>query len=52
TSQGITSTISDAVSQALSQTLSIAGREDLVCVTGSLFVVAEALDYTASHSNF
>ncbi len=51
-SQGITSTITDAVSQALSQTLSIAGRKDLVCVTGSLFVVAEALDYAASHSNF
>jgi len=51
-SQGITSTITNAVSQALSQTLSIAGRKDLVCVTGSLFVVAEALDYAASHSNF
>ena len=52
TSQGIKSKITDAVSQALSQTLSIAGRKDLVCVTGSLFVVAEALDYVAKCSNF
>jgi len=52
TSQGIKSKITDAVSQALSQTLSIAGRKDLVCVTGSLFVVAEALDYAAKSSNF
>jgi len=49
---GITSEVSNAVSQALSQTLPIAGKKDLVCVTGSLFVVAEALDYVASHSNF
>jgi len=52
TSQGIKSKITAAVSQALSQTLSIAGRKDLVCVTGSLFVVAEALDYAAKSSNF
>ncbi|MEA3442448.1 MAG: folylpolyglutamate synthase/dihydrofolate synthase family protein [Chloroflexota bacterium] len=33
------------VSQALRQALSLAGERDLICVTGSLFVVAEALDY-------
>ncbi|GAI16090.1 unnamed protein product, partial [marine sediment metagenome] len=48
---GVTSTITDTVSQALSQTLSIASRKDLVCVTGSLFVVAEALDYTREVQN-
>jgi len=34
-------TISDAISRALS----LADRRDIICVTGSLFVVAEALDY-------
>jgi dihydrofolate synthase/folylpolyglutamate synthase len=52
TKWGITSKASDAVSQALFQTLSTASNKDLVCITGSLFVVAEALDYAASHSNF
>jgi len=44
-SQGIEPELSDNVFQALSQTLSLADKEDLICVTGSLFVVAEALDY-------
>lgn len=37
--------IAENVSQALSQTLSVANKEDLICVTGSLFLVAEALNY-------
>jgi len=44
-SQGIEPKLSENVFQALSHTLSLAGKEDLICVTGSLFVVAEALDY-------
>ena len=37
--------IAENVPQALSQTLSVANKEDLICVTGSLFLVAEALNY-------
>jgi len=44
---GIEAKITDAVAQALSQTLSMAKERDLIYVTGSLFVVAEALDYAA-----
>ena len=43
--RGIEVKIADTVAQALSQALSLAGAPDLICVTGSLFVVAEALDY-------
>jgi len=42
---GIKVKISDTVVQALSQALSLASAPDFICVTGSLFVVAEALDY-------
>ena len=38
----------EAVSEALSLALSMAGTRDLVCVTGSLFVVAEAIEQVAS----
>ena len=41
--------IADNVCQALAQALSMASQDDLICVTGSLFVVAEALDYAAEH---
>lgn len=44
---GVKPKITNAVAQALSQTLSMAKERDLICVTGSLFVVAEALDYAA-----
>jgi len=40
-----TSSVADAIQKALS----IANKEDLICVTGSLFVVAEALDYAANN---
>jgi len=33
------------VTEAISRALSIASKTDVICVTGSLFVVAEALDY-------
>lgn len=43
--RGIEVESGESISQALSRALSRADRTDLVCVTGSLFVVAEALDY-------
>lgn len=43
--RGIEVESGESVSQALSRALSKADRTDLICVTGSLFVVAEALDY-------
>jgi dihydrofolate synthase/folylpolyglutamate synthase len=44
-SQGIEPKPSENVFQALSRTLSLADKEDLICVTGSLFIVAQALNY-------
>jgi dihydrofolate synthase/folylpolyglutamate synthase len=43
--QGIELEIRETVTEAISRALSLADRTDLICVTGSLFVVAEALDY-------
>jgi dihydrofolate synthase/folylpolyglutamate synthase len=45
TKRGIEPEIKETVTQALSRALSLADRRDIICVTGSLFVVAEALDY-------
>ena len=41
---GIKARITQTVPQALAEALSIAGDKDLVCVTGSLFVVGEAVE--------
>jgi len=43
--RGIEAETSDSIPQALELASSKAGLNDLICVTGSLFVVAEALDY-------
>ena len=43
--RGIELEIGETVTEAVSQALSLANKTDLICVTGSLFVVAEALDY-------
>jgi len=43
--RGIEPEIKGTVAQAISRALSLAGRRDIICVTGSLFVVAEALAY-------
>ena len=43
--QGIESKTGETVAKAISRALSLAGRTNVICVTGSLFVVAEALDY-------
>jgi dihydrofolate synthase/folylpolyglutamate synthase len=42
--RGIKARLDDNVTSALSQALALAGEKDLVCVTGSLFVVAEAME--------
>ncbi|MBE0430944.1 MAG: bifunctional folylpolyglutamate synthase/dihydrofolate synthase [Dehalococcoidia bacterium] len=47
--RGIEVEISENVRRALEQSLSRAGERDLICVTGSLFVVAEALDYLSEN---
>jgi len=47
--RGIEVEISENVRRALEQSLSKAGERDLICVTGSLFVVAEALDYLSEN---
>jgi dihydrofolate synthase/folylpolyglutamate synthase len=49
--QGIRAQTAASVSEALSQTLSQASDKDLICVTGSLFVVAEAQDYFDQRSD-
>jgi dihydrofolate synthase/folylpolyglutamate synthase len=43
--RGIEPETRKTISEAISRALSIADRKDIVCVTGSLFVVAETLDY-------
>ena len=43
---GIRVKVAEDVSTALSQTLAAAKKRDLILVTGSLFVVAEAIDYS------
>jgi len=45
TKRGIEPKTTETVTEAISRALSLAGRTDIICVTGSLFVVAEALDY-------
>jgi dihydrofolate synthase / folylpolyglutamate synthase len=45
TKRGIKPVTGETVTEAISRALSLAGRTDIICVTGSLFVVAEALDY-------
>jgi dihydrofolate synthase/folylpolyglutamate synthase len=43
--RGIEPETGGTVPEAISRALSMASRTDVICVTGSLFVVAEALDY-------
>jgi len=45
TKRGIEPETGETVSEAISRALSLADRTDIICVTGSLFVVAEALAY-------
>ena len=43
--RGIKAETGKTIGEAISRALSMANKQDIVCVTGSLFVVAEALDY-------
>lgn len=45
TKRGIEPETKRTVTEAISRALSLAAKTDIICVTGSLFVVAEALDY-------
>ncbi|MBM3173143.1 MAG: hypothetical protein FJZ85_05455 [Chloroflexi bacterium] len=45
TKQGVNPNTARTVNKALSQSLSRSDKADLILVTGSLFVVAEAIDY-------
>jgi dihydrofolate synthase/folylpolyglutamate synthase len=42
---GLEPHIAESVAQAVSLALSRAGKRDLVCITGSLFVAGEAVEY-------
>jgi dihydrofolate synthase/folylpolyglutamate synthase len=46
TKRGIEPEAGESVTEAMSRALSLAGEADVICVTGSLFIVAEALDYS------
>jgi dihydrofolate synthase / folylpolyglutamate synthase len=46
--QGIAATLSNTVEQAIQEALSKSGRHDLIVVTGSLFIVAEAIVWANS----
>jgi len=43
--RGIRPEAKETVAEAISRALSLVDRTDIICVTGSLFVVAEALNY-------
>jgi dihydrofolate synthase/folylpolyglutamate synthase len=43
--RGVKSDVAETVESAVAAALREAGPKDLVCVTGSLFVVAEAIEY-------
>jgi len=45
---GIEAQVTEDVPSALSEALALAGRRDLICVAGSLFVVAEAIEQVSS----
>jgi folylpolyglutamate synthase/dihydropteroate synthase len=42
--QGVEAQTAEDIPEALSLAMSIAGARDLICVAGSLFVVAEAIE--------
>ena len=43
--RGVVAEPTDRVAEAVSRALALAGPRDLICATGSLFVVAEAIEY-------
>jgi dihydrofolate synthase/folylpolyglutamate synthase len=50
TKRGIEPETGTTVAEAMSRALSVAGETDVICVTGSLFVIGEALDYFSAGS--
>jgi dihydrofolate synthase/folylpolyglutamate synthase len=46
---GLGTHVTGSVPEALSQALSLVGEGDLICITGSLFVVGEAIEYLDRH---
>ena len=50
TGKGITSEIAANVASAVERALSIAEPDDLVCATGSLFIVAEVMEYLSKRA--
>jgi len=48
---GVAAQVADDVPSALSIALALAGERDLICVTGSLFVVAEAIEQANIRGN-
>jgi dihydrofolate synthase/folylpolyglutamate synthase len=49
-SKDIASETSENVASAMERALSIAGPEDLICATGSLFLVAEVMEYMSKQA--
>jgi dihydrofolate synthase/folylpolyglutamate synthase len=49
--QGIDVKVAENVPQALSQVKARAGKADLILVTGSIFVVGEAINYARADSS-
>ncbi len=47
---GIQTSIASSVSTALAEAKKIANEKDLICVTGSLYVVGEALEYIENYT--
>ena len=43
--RGVTAGVTGNVSEAIETALTGAAPDDLICVTGSLFIVAEAMEY-------
>ncbi len=46
---GVETQLAETVAGALSLAMNIAGTQDLICVAGSLFVVAEAIEWANRH---
>ncbi len=46
---GVETQLAKTVPEALSLAMNIAGTQDLICVSGSLFVVAEAIEWVNRH---
>jgi dihydrofolate synthase/folylpolyglutamate synthase len=48
--QGVVTRLAEDIPKALTEAREIAADEDLICVTGSLFVVGEAIEYLKGYT--